>query len=229
MKKIWTKIVMILVVIGLMNTLCASVFATESGSITVRTLEKKDTTKPIEGVQVTLYRIANLSDDNLIRYNKTSEFSGFTGDLTWNTASDCEKLATQLYEYAKNVNVQGSTMITGKDGKVVYGNLNKGLYLVVQSGKKLENYTAFIPGLIELPLYEDDEYKYNVTMYPKIYGEQTPKPETPSPKPPSPKPPVPPDPYGMNQWPIPVFAISGCLCLIIGGAVILLTHKKGNK
>ena len=111
MKKVWTKIVMILVVIGLMNTLCASVFATESGSITVRTLVKKDNTKPIAGVQVTLYRIANLSDDNETRYNKTSEFSGFTGAFTWDTASDCEKLASQLYEYAKKSIKKISNMV----------------------------------------------------------------------------------------------------------------------
>ncbi len=229
MKKVRTKIVMLLVVIGLMNTLCASVFATESGSITVQTLENKDIEKPILGVQVTLYHIAEVSDNSSDYYIKTTEFSGFPGNLTWNNADDCAKLAGQLYDYTKAKDIKGVTMVTAQDGKAIFENLDRGLYLVVQSGKKLEKYKTFIPGLVEVPLYKDSKYEYQVKMFPKIEGESTPVPtKSPTPTPSTP-PTHKPDPYGMNQWPVPVLAVSGCFCLIVGATVLLLSGKKEKK
>ena len=60
MKKVKRYIIMLVVMFGLMNTLCASVWAEESCSITINTFSAKETSLPIPGIQVTLYYIAAL-------------------------------------------------------------------------------------------------------------------------------------------------------------------------
>lgn len=228
MKKVRTYIVVILVVIGLMNTLCASVFATESGSITVHANEAQNKTLPIAGVQITLYHIAQLANDNSTRYILTSDFSGFTQPLTWNTSSDCAELAAQLYDYAESVHSTGSTKITGKDGQVKFDALERGLYLVVQTGKESEKYKTFSPGLIEIPLYDANQFEYHVNLYPKIdKTSPTPTPTIPIPDPDTPGGGDLPS-TGLLQWPVPVMALVGCILLLVGGTFIVLSRKKEN-
>ncbi len=225
MKKVRKNIVIILVVIGLMNTLCASVFAAEAGSITVHTKEAQNKSQPIAGVQVTLYYIAQLANDNSTHYINTSEFASFSGKLTWNSASDCEELASQLYDYVKNQGVKGETKVTDKDGQALFGNLNKGLYLVVQSGKESEKYKTFIPALIEVPLYDSNQYEYNINLYPKMDSKPTSTPTIPIPDPDTPGGGDLPS-TGMLQWPIPIMAVAGCVCIIVGGTLVFIVKKE---
>ncbi len=227
MKKIWTYVITLVVVIGLINTLSTSVRAEETCSITVNTFDAEDTSLPIPGVQVTLYHIANLSSTYTPRYISTPDFAGFTGNLTWATSSDCMELAKQLSSYAENQNIKGITQTTSTKGAAIFEQLEKGLYLVVQTGKEVKNYKTFMPSLVEVPMYQNDSYIYQVNLYPKIDSDQIP---TPTPTIPIPDPDTPGDlpSTGMLQWPIPVLAVMGCSCLLIGVTILLRSHKKGE-
>ena len=227
MKKVRFNIVILVFVIGLMNALCFSVSATESCSITVNTFDVQDASLPIPGVQVTLYHIAALSDDNSIRYVNTAEFNGFTGDLSWSDSSDCAELADQLASYAEQQKIQGITQTTSTKGLTEFVNLEKGLYLIVQTGKQPKNYKMFVPGLVEVPFYDSDQFVYHVNIYPKLDDKPTPTPTIPIKSPDTPGGGDLPD-TGMLLWPIPVLAVSGCSLLLIGGAILLISRKKGD-
>ena len=235
MKKVKGYIIMLVVMFGIMSTLRTSVRAEQSCSITVNTFNAQQTSIPIPGIQVTLFYIAGLSTDSSVRYVNTPEFIGFTGRLSWSSTSDCANLANQLSAYAEQQHIQGITQTTSEKGTTKFANLEKGLYLVVQSGKDSKDYKMFIPSLMEVPFYDSNEYIYDVNLYPKVEPKPTPTP-TPTPKP-TPTPTIPiPEPStpgdlpstGMLQWPIPVLAVSGCSCVLIGAAILLLSHKKGD-
>lgn len=227
MKKVRTYIVAILLVIGLLNTLNTAVYAAQYCSITVHTFENQNKFIPVSGVQVTMYRIARPSSDSSKRFDLTQDFIGFTEPLTWDTASDCAELADQLLNYATTNETQGITKSTSDLGQCQFDSLEMGLYLIVQTGEESEKYKTFSPALVELPMFEDNEYSYDADIYPKVDTKPIPAPVTEIPEPSTPAGgggDVPQT--GMLQWPVPILAVAGCLLIITGGYRILDSRKK---
>lgn len=253
MKRVKMNLIILLVVIGLINSLCTSVSAAESGSITIQALDPANNAKPIPGIEATLYYVAQLSENYTTHFVKNATFSGFTEALSWKTSSECAEVANKLSAYVKSANVQGITQTTSSEGTATFRDLPKGLYLIVQTGSSNANYKEFAPYLIELPMYSNNQYVYDIKTYPKLEGipvvSPTPTPTIPidepdipeaptNPPTPSPTPIVVPEPEtpagpvipqtGMLMWPIPVLAVLGGGLMVLGGASVISSRKKGE-
>ncbi len=246
MKRIKRNIIVVLVVIGVINSLCFSAFAAETGSITIHAFDQTGNNVPVAGVQVTIYYVAELSEGGATHFVKDSQFVNFQGNLYWSNSSECLNKATELLTFITSAGIQGTTQTTSGVGYATFGDLRKGLYLVTQSGTSA-TYENFIPFLVELPLYENNEYNYNIHVYPKLERKPekpvSPTPEVPVEEPKVPEAAVTPTPIpidepktpaapipqtGMLMWPIPVMAIIGGVLLISGGITVVVSKKRGE-
>ena len=126
--------------------------------------------------------------------------------------------AKKLYE--KNIVSQPIS-----EGKVVFKDLNAGLYVVWQEETDAcDGLSAFQPFLISVPRWQEDAYVMDVVAAPKVplMDEPPEPPETTPPSPPSSELPK----TGQLNWPIPVLAVSGVMLMIIG--LILCVNRKRN-
>lgn len=250
MKRVKTNLIILLVVIGLINSLCTSVSAAESGSITIHALDQAKNSSPISGIEATIYYVAQLSDNNSAHFVKNAAFSGYTEALSWKTSSECAEVANKLSAFVKTAGIQGVTQTTSNAGITTFSNLPKGLYLVIQTGSSNANYKEFAPFLIELPMYSNNQYVYDIQTYPKLESVPVvPTPTIPIDEPevpeapvesssPSPTPVEVPEPEtpagpvipqtGMLMWPIPVLAFLGGGLMILGVVSVISSRKKGE-
>ncbi len=237
LKSIKMNLVMLVVVFSLITSLCTSVSAAESGSITIHAFDPENTAVPIPGENVTLYYVAQLSDTGSTHYVVDPLFMGYTGKLYWKTSEEYVAVAKALQAYTKTAGIQGITQTTSSAGYANFGNLKKGLYLVAQTGSLPQGYKEFVPFLVELPLYDGSKYVYDIQVYPKLEKlppvviPTPPVPEanvTPTPvpidEPDTPEAPIPQT--GMMMWPVPVMAILGGGFLLSGGISVVVTKRK---
>ena len=168
------------------NTSTSTINKDQKGSITIHKYLMDDTNKalpstngeetktlpdgalPASGVEFTLYKVKDI--DELIQY-----FDGVSGDL--------EVKANSYFvdgDYSKGVtaDVAGKwheSKKTSKDGTVTFGDLQLGLYLVVESKKPVTVTKAVEPFLVSVPMTrigEDgktipNEWLYDIHVYPK--------------------------------------------------------------
>lgn len=175
---------------------------TKTGSITI-TLDKQQ----VSGGSLRLYQIATVEDNKFV-YTNGYENCGISLDkLDSDTAKAIAKISTDT-----NTSVTQSVV---KGSNVVFNTLNVGLYLVVQEGS-FENYQSIDPFLVSIPQKEGESYIYDVDASPKVGTLTKVTPTTP------PEGDIPNT--GQLNWPIPVLACSGVLCVIIGWYLL----KKGN-
>lgn len=226
-----------------MATLCAATMAVSAyaaeewidlnakGSVTVTMKDTED--KTIAGGEVTIYKVANIAeDDGDLSYSYTNYFEDCGIEL-----GDLEKsdLAEQL-----SAKINGSavyvTQTVGDDGETTFQDLSLGLYLVKQT-KAASGYNVIEPFLVSVPTYEDDVFTYNVDAYPKM-GKATKKPSDSSSHKSSSSTTtaektsvVNPTPVNIRQtgqlnWPIPVLTVSGIV--LIGFGVVFWKKKSAE-
>lgn len=193
------------------------------GSITV-TLKNPKSGKPLGSEnKFTLYKVADVTTENGYKFVYTEDFA----EAGTAPAADSEmnaNLASKLMKIAKNGAASIDTASAGSDGKISFGGLKVGLYLIVQSaaGTGDEKY-AVDPFLVTIPMRgTDGTLIYNVDATAKV-GITPPKNP---PKPPTPhRPPRLPQ-TGQLWWPVFVGAAAGVILLAAG---ILNKNKNGNR
>lgn len=103
----------------------------------------------------------------------------------------------------------------GEEGKVQFQGLEMGLYLIMQD-VPAPGYSAIKPFLVTLPYMQDGEYCYRISSAVKTALEREPVPTEPEPtKPSGDKLPQ----TGQLNWPVPVLAVCGLVCVLIGIAL----------
>ena len=121
------------------------------GSYGMRVAVLSSYTKPISGVQVSIYKVADLDTENNVSY--ASQFKGYRGlDLEDHTA--VARAAREMYE--KISDTAPLATLTTVDGVSAFSELPKGIYLVYSSTTfkyKGESYTL-TPTLAALPANE---------------------------------------------------------------------------
>lgn len=117
---------------------------------------------------------------------------------------------------------RGITMTVDQDGNVIFGNVEPGLYLVMQK-KAADGWNCISPFLISVPNMQDGVYVYDVDASPKV--ELTPAPEKPTEKPPRPPQDTTLPQTGQLNWPIPLMAAAG-LVLFVFGFVLRFGGRK---
>lgn len=149
-----------------------------------------DEQEPVSGAGFTAYQIAGLTSDG--KYVVTENFktvSGlsnlFTADggLTYQSTSDLETLIPSLQEKSENVSngangrVYTSTEDGVKAGKYVFGEMELGIYLVVETTVPNDFITTSQSFLVSIPEWIEEheennvkvegKWNYDVTAYPK--------------------------------------------------------------
>ena len=202
------------------SALAADFDMDRAGSISVLIHTAKD--QRVQNAKIELYRVGDprIEDSNLV-FDLSADFSGSgvsLGDL--NSAG----LADKLSLYAQSMNVESyAVAVTGEDGRVLFGDLPVGLYMVKQNGfAKKEYFTEIAPFLVSMPMTQNSAWVYAIDASPKV--DAKPKP-TAAPEPTD----APTDETlpqtGMLRWPIPVLGVGGLLLFSLGWALCFIKKK----
>lgn len=128
---------------------------------------KDNTDDGINGVNISLYHIANVDVENSnLVYKYTSDFKNCNVSL-----KKIDNIAKQL-NGCINDEIKSLEEKTNEQGEANYNNLDLGLYLVVQKDKK-KGYSSFESFLISIPKNENNKWNYSIKTFPKneIYKE----------------------------------------------------------
>lgn len=192
------------------------------GSVRV-TMREGDTV--VGGGSLTIYHVGDVMEENgNYGFAATEEFAGCKESLSENLSAE---LAQALAQYVEENKTAGITKTIGKDGQVVFSELEQGLYLLLQR-KAADGYKQVTPFLVSVPFYEEGTYVYDVDASPKVELEKDSTPAVPSTPQDPQTPSVPAEPTlpktGQLNWPIPVLAFLGLSMFSVGWAL-----RFGNK
>ncbi len=199
-------------------------------SITVEFQDENDNVV-YDGV-LTLYQVALLEQDNGdMVYTLTSAFSGCGVSLD-NIISDSTALASQLSDYVTAHSITGIS-VNNTNGKVVFDNLQLGLYLIVQTAES-NGYYTMNPFVVSVPLDINDTWVYTVDASPKVgvLASLPDEPETPG------KEAAPmtdaiteftvlPQ-TGQLNWPVYVLAVCGLFLIALGSVLVCSDRRKAS-
>lgn len=183
-----------------------------TGSIHV-TMQTDDA--PAAGGSLALYRVGQIvQTDTGFGFEPVGAFYDCGIPLEPLDGSTAEALAG----YAESHGISGEIQAVDAGASVSFSELEPGLYLLTQP-EAAPGFAPCKPFLVSVPMAEDGTYRYEVEASPKVSLTQLPT-----------EPPAPTDPTlpqtGQLNWPIPVLAALGLLCLSAG---VLLRRKGRNE
>lgn len=179
MKSIRKRLAAVLAALTLLVWCAAPAFALEvvdlsrTGSIKV-SLYDSETSEAVGGGTLTLYRVAKVQKDNanlsFVYTNGFEDCGVELGDLSEGELAG--RLAEKIAATAESTTVEISEL-----GAAEFGDLEVGLYLVVQT-TAAENYNVINPFLVSVPIQENGSYVYDVDALPKVgtAAKKTPEP-----------------------------------------------------
>lgn len=179
MKSIRKRLAAVLAALTLLVWCAAPAFALEvvdlsrTGSIKV-SLYDSETSEAVGGGTLTLYRVAKVQKDNanlsFVYTNGFEDCGVELGDLSEGELAG--RLAEKIAATAESTTVEISDF-----GTAEFGDLEVGLYLVVQT-TAAENYNVINPFLVSVPIQENGSYIYDVDALPKVgtAAKKTPEP-----------------------------------------------------
>ena len=171
-------------------------------------------TTPVGGATATAYLVADL-DDAVNHYTLRDEFASL--DVNFDEGLDAQTmdaLAQRAADVVSAQKVQGvATATADAQGKLAFGSLPNGIYLVLQTAAKgdAEKYTSLTPFLISVPQVTEEGVVYDVVAYPKFA-------------------PIPPK--KMPQTNDPFDSKTAVACLVAGGVLVaagVLGRKRFSK
>lgn len=180
MKSIRKRLAAVLAALTLLVWCAAPAFALEvvdlsrTGSIKV-SLYDSETSEAVGGGTLTLYRVAKVKKDNanlsFVYTNGFEDCGVELGDLSEGELAG--RLAEKIAATAESTTVEISDF-----GAAEFGDLEVGLYLVVQT-TAAENYNVVNPFLVSVPIQENGKYVYDVDALPKVGTATKKTPDTP--------------------------------------------------
>lgn len=190
---------------------------TRTGSIRVEMTYQE---KPVAGGSLTAYRVAGIHEENGADYSfrLTEEYD--TCQVELSNLADAA-IAPALQDFIEENNIEGIKMTIDQEGKVLFADLQLGLYLLIQEDPA-KGYYPVNPFLVSVPTYQDGTYLYEVDGSPKLALEIDPTPPPPPPPPDLPQ-------TGLQQWPVPLLAIGGTALIVLGGCLWITGRKKKNE
>ena len=154
---------------------------TKKGSITINKYEGSDTTKPLEGVEFTIYKIAKLEQTtgNTTGLNLESLVTGIDkidSTTTYDNIKNAIDDAIQSKELLPAASPQ-TTKLNSQTNKasVTFNNLELGVYLVVETDAPPQVVNRSANFLVSVPMMntEGTGWNYNIEANPKnqaVYG-----------------------------------------------------------
>lgn len=192
----------------------------KTGSITIK---ERHPDLSIDGCISQVYRVGDIIEaDGDFIFSKTAELLNFNGNFEDTDNLQSPEFAKNIALYIEQYGLTPTQTKTEQNNKIVFDNLELGLYLVVET-KAAAGYKAMKPFLISVPLWEGDSYLYDIVSYGKFERIKENDPADP------PNQPDPPDiklpQTGQLNWPIPLLAICG-FAMITFGCVLRSKPKK---
>ena len=185
-KKAGTVLITAILAAVLVTQTAATVLA-EEGKKASLTIQASSDGDRISGVEWSAYRVAKMPRDGEFILTEPFEASGLDTDkLNGAKQSDMQKMAEELSGYAAaNGIAAAAAEITDSTGQAKMENLERGLYLICQTGTPgTDLIVESIPFFAALPMMENVEgqkvMQYDVTARPKLETEAPPatEPET---------------------------------------------------
>ena len=186
--------------------------------------EDNGTSNVIPGVTSEAYLVATL-DQASNTYTLLPEYAAVGADFnTEMSASKMMEYAAQMAEIAQSSSTKGISATSDAKGIAAFGNVEPGVYLVVQTGRTGEatGYKSYDPFLINVPQFEDGKATCDVVAYPKPTPEKAPVPDKPK-KPTPQKAPQTGD--DVNLWLWGGCAIAGAVIIVIA----LIARRRINR
>lgn len=187
----------------------ASVATEDKGSITITLSEGKGEGTSREGVEFSCLKVADIEKGEYILADEYSTLGIDINNLQ--NSSDLEAAATKIADVAG----EGTLITTDMNGKLVFSDLDVGVYLIEASDT--ENYDDVTPLLISIPTWNETDgvMDYDVNVIPK---------HTPKPTPDEPS----------TSKPSPQTGVDSYTWLYFGGAAIVVValvavNKVGKK
>lgn len=125
----------------------------------------------VPGGELAVYQVATVTVDNGFHFTYTSDFADYAEDATIAEDADVAAMAEALTAYALSNGLTGQAVTIGSDGNATLGDLELGVYLVVQT-QNAPGYRFISPFTVTIPYAEDlsdpnDVYVYDVLARPK--------------------------------------------------------------
>ena len=153
---------------------------TKKGSITINKYEGSGTSKPLAGVEFTIYKVADLeqsSSNNVeLKYKSLIEDVEITSDTKYVENNEFAKAVNKAI--AENKLSEAGKNTTNTSGQVKFENLSLGIYLVVETDAPSQVVNKTANFLVSVPMTNEagDDWVYDITANPKnetVYGEIT--------------------------------------------------------
>ena len=150
----------------------------EESTLTIETSYTDETvTTPISGVELTIYKVADLSVKNgEAKYTLTPDFSEADVDFNGMTASQSREAAAKFQEIAIAKGLEGAKAVS-ENGYANFGKVSHGMYLVRQTGAtgQAVDYSTLESFLIMAPQPSvtnggttETTWNYDVQSVPKV-------------------------------------------------------------
>ena len=163
------------------------VSASDQGSILLKaTAEDESTVYKLSNTEFMMYQVGTYKNHSWVL---KKEFAGSGVVFDFEDSSAQAETANKLKKYVQDNNIKGMSGKTNSDGEVMYRDLEKGVYLFVQTQKTQIGNQVYQsePFIITVPGYYDGQIIWDVTAEPKFKNESIP-PITPNTPPVSEKP-----------------------------------------
>ena len=170
--KNFTRILTAMIILVLFSISGKMITATTTqGSISIlyKGRTKGDQEIALSKAKFILYQVGEDTDG---RWKLNEQFQPSNLSLTKEDAQSRQKQAARLYQYAKKQGIEGRKKQTDEAGRLVFGNLKNGLYLVAQTKEvhygTSEQYSSD-PFLVSIPADIDGSLLYHCTFYSKTF------------------------------------------------------------
>ena len=150
------------------------VFANDLGSILLKaTVEDETTVYKLSNTEFTMYQVGTYKNNSWVL---VSEFAKSGVIFDFDDSSAQAEAAKKLEKYVQDNNIKGMSGKTNSDGEVMYRDLEKGVYLFVQTQKTQIGNQVYQsePFIITVPGNYDGQIIWNVTAEPKFKNESIP-------------------------------------------------------
>lgn len=141
-------------------------------NLTVQQTDEDGKVTPLTGVKLELYRVADVEFDGNVHFVLTSSMSSAKLDFdSFENASEWYAAAEKLAEVAAASSVKPVEAVSDEQGKVVYSDMEEGMYLVIGAP---ESSVKVTPMLLTVPFASTEEgWIYDVQAYPKAEKSNT--------------------------------------------------------
>ena len=168
-----------------MSTMAVTAFAAEpdtilqqTGSLTINKYEGDDTSNPLEGVEFTMYKIADITQtvSNGVVDTKATPVSAIAEKLTAeeltsiaNGSTSSEEWAALLQQISLEDLTEHTHGTTGSNGQVVFSNVPIGIYAVAETDAPSQVVSKSANFIVSIPMTTDDgdSWNYDVVANPK--------------------------------------------------------------